>query len=507
MIEYIYFVKCPNCDDEPFSFFDAAKEFACGCLSQKPIITQVEVNRNDFGECTDSADLGTVWSWEDMMSDTEKEHSDEPSLLTKDFLNSINSENDPEFDALDNSVEVEDEDFRFLNDEELNEALGFTLSNDRESKEILHMCEFLGLKKVTDLEDFLKREFDVTKPLSKSECLELLFDYRLKLGDDYDGPVNDSKFESCSRKPIPEGMTIEQLVEEMEENEDEVECTWCNELFPKDQCRYEVDLGYLCSRCEAAIKSRGETLTFRENNYWDFLDEEKEPVKEYIERDPFDHHDSDYSDEEAADALADEIDRAWDSRYDTAVDDFFNEDFDDPVSEDGKETEESLFDEAESVEEVVDILVKDEEAAIAAYEEAADKIEELTSDEDTEETQEVLDHIKEEEEEHIEELEELLTEESEDQDTDTLDEHVNEEHPAIESNQKLDGIDNAMVDCEVADVIAHSEDEKPVDCKGKKKPLEKPLTEAAAMIDCPECGAKKAFDKETGVCNNCGFII
>jgi hypothetical protein len=69
-------------------------------------------------------------------------------------------------------------------------------------------------------------------------------------------------------------MTIEELVEEMEENEDTVECTWCNELYGKDQCRYEVDLGWLCGRCEAAIKSRGETLTFRENNYWDFLDED-----------------------------------------------------------------------------------------------------------------------------------------------------------------------------------------------------------------------------------------
>jgi hypothetical protein len=43
--------------------------------------------------------------------------------------------------------------------------------------------------------------------------------------------------------------------------------------FGKDECRYEVDLGWLCDRCEAAIKSRGETLTFKENNYWDFLDE------------------------------------------------------------------------------------------------------------------------------------------------------------------------------------------------------------------------------------------
>ena len=424
MIEYIYFVKCPNCDDEPFSFFDAAKEFACGCLSQKPIITQVEVNRNDFGECTDSAVLGTVWSWEDMMSDTEKEPSDKPSLLTKDFLATVEPENDPEFAALDNSVEVEDDDFRFVNTEE--------------------------------------------EP----------------------------------RKPIPEGMTIEQLVEEMEENEDMVECTWCNDLFPKDQCRYEVDLGYLCSRCEAAIKSRGETLTFRENNYWDFLDEEKESVKEYVERDPFDHHDPEYSDEEAADVLADEIDRAWDSRYDEVLDnsDFFNEEFADPI-DDEDEVEEFIFDEAESVEDVIDILVKDEEEAITSYEEAEDKIEELSTEEPTEEVKEVFDHIKEEEEEHIEELETLLDTEEE-----SLEEHVNEEHPAIESDQELEGTDNAVVDCKVADVITHSEDEKPVDCKGEKEPLEKPLTEAL-LVDCPECGAKKAFDQESGVCNNCGFII
>ena len=61
--------------------------------------------------------------------------------------------------------------------------------------------------------------------------------------------------------------------------------------------------------------------------------------------------------------------------------------------------------------------------------------------------------------------------------TESLEEHVNEEHPAIESDQKLVGTDNAVVDCKVNKVITHSEDEKPVDCKGEKKPLEKPLTE------------------------------
>jgi hypothetical protein len=89
----------------------------------------------------------------------------------------------------------------------------------------------------------------------------------------YEAEHSEDFEESCERKPIPEGMTIEQLVEEMEENEDTVECTWCEDLFDKSECRYEVNLGWLCSRCEAAIKSRGETLTFKENNYWDFLDE------------------------------------------------------------------------------------------------------------------------------------------------------------------------------------------------------------------------------------------
>lgn len=191
MITYTYIVKCPECEDEFFDFFDEAKKFALGCLTNKPIITQTEVNRNDFGECTDHHDLGTVWSWEDVMTETDAEPA--VSVFTKDDLKLMAAGKDPEFDSIDNSVDFEIE--------EVSEA-----------------------------------------------------------------PTDE-------RKPIPEGMTIEQLVEEMEENEDTVECTWCEELFDKSECRKEVDLGWLCSRCEMAIKSRGETLTFREGSYWDFLDE------------------------------------------------------------------------------------------------------------------------------------------------------------------------------------------------------------------------------------------
>ena len=239
MIEYIYFVKCPSCEhweDEHFSFFNDAKDFALSCLSNKPIITQIEVCRNDFGECTDSKDLGTIWSWEDIENITD----DEPavSVFTRDDLEDLGEE-DPEFAALDNSLDFEPE--------------------------------------------------PAAEPAQAPAEPTAL----------------DAKPDNF-RKPIPADMTIEQLVEAMEENEDTVECvccqelhpkedckhdekhgwicpdcadevvecTWCEELYDRSQCRYEVDLGWLCDRCEAAIKSRGETLTFREGSYWDFLDED-----------------------------------------------------------------------------------------------------------------------------------------------------------------------------------------------------------------------------------------
>ena len=222
MTTYIYIVKCSECEDEFFDFFEEAKSYALERLTKKPIITQTEVNRNDFGECTDHCDLGTVWSWEDVMKDTSADETPEISESIEDFDDFDIGPQIGEFEDIDNSVDFEID----------------------------------------------------------------------EVSDD-------------TRKPVPEGMTIEQLKEAMEENEDTVECagceelfpkdecfhkegigylcgncedrivkcTWCDELFDKSECRYEVDLGWLCSRCELAIKSRGETLTFKEGNYWDFLDE------------------------------------------------------------------------------------------------------------------------------------------------------------------------------------------------------------------------------------------
>ena len=60
---------------------------------------------------------------------------------------------------------------------------------------------------------------------------------------------------------------------------------------------------------------------------------------------------------------------------------------------------------------------------------------------------------------------------SSDTEEEELQEHVNQENPAIESDQELSGIDNAVVDCKTNPVVTHSEDEKPVDCEGKKTVL------------------------------------
>lgn len=403
MIEYIYFVKCPNCDDEPFDFFDAAKEFAMGCLSEKPIITQVEVCRNDFGECTDSHDLGTIWSWEDMIKDVSTDES-AVSIFTQGDFDKYNPDKDSEFDSLDNSVDdVPDnfcmpesliEDTRVLTETDMLDA-NWAINNcsplvkqmiaddmicgisaekviDRRIRfaQKTGRCPFCGGTLDDMICDMCKNSFRQNgcnglntklidallirsiekadpkfKNLSINDKVEYIFNAyfgnpnesgkntekrvdrennRNKIlgGSGYDESANrvraakqkikqeilladkreteindalakvkpedyikedvyasaksdiqafgnipvavDESKASVSRKPIPEGMTIEQLVEEMEENEDTVECKWCHELFDKSEVRYEVDLGYLCDQCTAAIKSRGETLTFRE---------------------------------------------------------------------------------------------------------------------------------------------------------------------------------------------------------------------------------------------------
>jgi hypothetical protein len=236
MIEYIYIVKCPKCEDEHFHFFDEAKACAMGYLSDKPVITQVEVERNDFGECTDSHDLGTVWSWEEVMKDIPAELA--PTFTKDEIVADYNPEEDPEFDNTD--------------DFQINESTD-------EVPMLTWTCWYDG----NDIGTVEAR----TEEDAEREMLD-------KFGSEYFFDSWDHDFfvslEESKRKPVPGNMTIEELVEEMEDHEDTVECKWCDELFNKNSCRKEDKLGWLCNSCVEALKSRGEPLTFKEN---DFLDE------------------------------------------------------------------------------------------------------------------------------------------------------------------------------------------------------------------------------------------
>ena len=361
--------------------------------------------------------------------------------------------------------------------------------------------------------------------------------------------------------------SIDNLVEEMEENENMVECKECFDLFPKTDC-IKIDFGYVCPTCH----NNGKVFTVSDNEIFnvDFPEYEKMNIEnDMIPADT----EKESTDEPSliTKEILDQVDPA---------------DHDEPV---GPEGEPGL-----APEEAVPFLVNDEVEAVAGYEQAA----EVVADSDLENKEEILDtidHIKEEEEEHIEELQDLVDDEiievendpisneetelvekididttdlvssgnmeiwgiepvadnkynavllksyedlsySSDAEqevfdemykvdglftfgftksgapelhawnteiwrtlsgceiifedpaydaalekafskTESLNEHVNKECPSVESDQELEGTDNAVVDCKVADVVTHSEDEKPVDCEGKKKPLEKPLAE------------------------------
>lgn len=390
MLTYIYFVKCPGCEDEPFDFFNEAKDFALNCLSKKPIITQVEVNRNDFGECTDSADLGTVWSWEEMMKT-----DDEPAkcVFTKDDLKC--NDCDAEFDALDNSLDSAPEDFR---------------------------------------------------------------------------------------KPVPADMAIEDLVEEMEENEDTVECKWCNELFDKSECRYEVDMGWLCDRCQAAIKSRGETLTFREG-----------PIEEAAKRDPFDHHDPDYDEEEAADALADLIDLANDAKYDRILDEAVDPsdlvELEYPsltVTLYGPQRDVDDWDEVEHTTSHV-FSVPKVDVATAIWEN-------WITEEDVKDVEGGLDTLE----------DDIAWEKFLETHFDDLFEKYNKQ--ILEYFKEEAAEDFRERSQEEYDMERWSSSAKRV-----YDPFLEELEEATDyrkhLVDCPECGAGQSFDHGTGICINCGFNV
>lgn len=156
---------------------------------------------------------------------------------------------DPESEGNESSGDAEET----VNEEDLDESFldevteeddliveGIKLRTKEEQDEFFRLCQEIGIVTAGDLMKF-KDEVGC----SDEDLLQALRDYREELGPDFE---------------IKEEIDYDALVEEMEENEDEVECKFCNDIFPKSDCVKERDMGYLCDRCYQEIRSRGERL-------------------------------------------------------------------------------------------------------------------------------------------------------------------------------------------------------------------------------------------------------
>lgn len=220
MIQYIYFVKCPNCEDEHFDFFDEAKTFALSELSKKPIITQVEVDRNDFGECVDSTDLGTVWSWEEVVKD-------------------IGDESQPVFTK--NDLEIKDDDPEFLISDDILEV---PASTEDEQKPVATKQPVESGRTLKDLVKLMEENED------EAECRCC-----------YETFPKDTMTTLEGERFCPD--CAEQVADG-----DIVKCEWCEDYFDKSECDFAPDWdGYLCKRCIQAILSRGESINLRHGGY------------------------------------------------------------------------------------------------------------------------------------------------------------------------------------------------------------------------------------------------